>query len=162
MLERRALRRHLLPEITSCAEGGNFGPIWPEVKPMETVSRELTRDERVGIRRLATGMCANYDPEYGCLPLECSCYMLGKCWTGAYCRYFQDAVLPLNSALEAKLMDSVGTASQKICPVCGTEYIPVTNQAYCSEACRMKGKREADRRRQRRHRQNNGGKVSRS
>ena len=62
VLDRRALRRHLLPKITSCAEGGDFGPSWPEVKPMETVFRELTRDERVGIRRLATGMCANYDP----------------------------------------------------------------------------------------------------
>ncbi len=156
------MRRHLLPKITSFAEGGDFGPTWPEVKPMETVFRELTRDERAGIRRLATGMCANYDPEYGCLPLECSCYMLGKCWTGAYCRYFQNAVLPLDSVLEAKLMDSAGIAFQKICPVCGAAYIPVTNQAYCSEACRVVGQREADRRRQRRHRQNNGDKVSRS
>lgn len=132
------------------------------MKPMETVFRELTRDERAGIRRLATGMCANYDPEYGCLPLDCSCYMLGKCWTGAYCRYFQDAVLPLDSALEAKLMDSADAAPQRICPVCGTAYIPVTNQAYCSEACHMKGKRETDRRRQRWHRQNSRDKVSRN
>ena len=36
-------------------------------------------------------MCANYDREYGCLPLDCECYMLGKCWTGAYCRYFREA-----------------------------------------------------------------------
>ena len=47
--------------------------------------RELTRDERKGIRKLVTEMCANYDREYGCLPLDCECYMLGKCWTGAYC-----------------------------------------------------------------------------
>ena len=70
---------------------------------METASRELTRDERAGIRRLAMGMCANYNPEYGCLPLECPCYMLGKCSTGAYCRYFQNAVLPLEPKLEATL-----------------------------------------------------------
>lgn len=31
------------------------------------------------------------------------CYMLGKCWTGAYCRYFREAVLPTNPALEAAL-----------------------------------------------------------
>ena len=37
--------------------------------------RELTRDERKTIRRLVTGMCANYDSEYGCLPLDCPCYM---------------------------------------------------------------------------------------
>ena len=29
------------------------------------------------------------------------CYMLGKCWTSAYCHYFREAVLPLNPALEA-------------------------------------------------------------
>ena len=27
-------------------------------------------------------------------PLDCACYMLHKCWTGAYCRYFREAVLP--------------------------------------------------------------------
>ncbi len=61
VLERCALRRHLLPEITSFAEGGDFGPSWSEVKHMETVFRELTRDERASIRRQAMGMCANYD-----------------------------------------------------------------------------------------------------
>lgn len=90
--------------------------------------RELTRDERKGIRKLVTEMCANYDRDYGCLlglgpprklclrgerrrnemselspQAEVSdmefvttseCYMLGKWWTGAYCRYFREAVLP--------------------------------------------------------------------
>ena len=60
-------------------------------------ARELTRDEKKKIRTLVTGMCANYDRESGlCLPLDCACYMLHKCWTGAYCRYFREAVLPLN------------------------------------------------------------------
>ena len=58
-------------------------------------ARELTRDEKKKIRTLVTGMCANYDRESGlCLPLDCACYMLHKCWTGAYCRYFREAVLP--------------------------------------------------------------------
>ena len=53
-------------------------------------ARELTRDEKKKIRTLVTGMCANYDRESGlCLPLDCACYMLHKCWTGAYCRYFR-------------------------------------------------------------------------
>lgn len=47
-------------------------------------------------------MC-DYDREYGCLPLDGPCYMLGKCWTGAYCRYFRDAVLPNDPVLEAAL-----------------------------------------------------------
>ena len=58
------------------------------------MSRELTREEKAAIRSLVVKWCANYDRECGCLPLDCECYMLGKCWTGAYCRYFREAVLP--------------------------------------------------------------------
>ena len=67
------------------------------------MERELTREEKAAIRKLVTKWCANYDKEYGCLPLDCECYMLGKCWTGAYCRYFREAVLPLDPVLEAVL-----------------------------------------------------------
>ena len=75
-----------------------FGPAWPGAL---TVGRELARDERKGIRRLVTGWCANYDSgEDICLPLDCSCYMLGKGWTGSFCRYFRENVLPLDPVLE--------------------------------------------------------------
>lgn len=123
-----------------------------------TEARELTRHERTAIRKLVVGMCANYDPEYGCLPLDYGrCYMLDKWWTGAYCKYFCQAVLPLDPVLEAALTGRGKSLSPKVCPVCGTAYLPVTSQAYCSEACRVKGKRETDRRRQQRHRRNNKG-----
>lgn len=46
------------------------------------MSRGLTRQEKTAIRKLVTKWCANYDKDYGCLPLDCPCYMLGKCWTG--------------------------------------------------------------------------------
>ena len=69
--------------------------------------RELTRDERKGIRKLVTEMCANYDRDYGCLPLDCECYMLGKWWTGAYCRYFREAVLPLDPVLLLPHVDDI-------------------------------------------------------
>ena len=68
------------------------------------MARELTREEKRAIRALVTKWCANYDRECGCLPLDCECYMLGKCWTGALCRYFREAVLPLDPALEAALL----------------------------------------------------------
>jgi hypothetical protein len=116
--------------------------------------RELTRSERAAIRKLVTGMCANYDLEYGCLPLDCPCYMLNKWWTGAYCKYFQNAVLPLDSALEAALTGN--NAARKICPVCGAAFIPVTSQAYCSEACQQEGNRRKSRERMRKKRQNRG------
>ena len=67
------------------------------------MSRELTRQEKAAIRSLVKRWCANYDKDIGCLPLDCECYMLGKCWTGAYCRYFRDAVLPNDPVLEAAL-----------------------------------------------------------
>ena len=81
--------------------------------------RELTRDERKGIRKLVTEMCANYDREYGCLPLDCECYMLGKCWTGAYCRYFREAVLPLDPVLMASICEDGPAPDTRLCAVAG-------------------------------------------
>ena len=44
---------------------------------MAKTERELTVPERRSIRKLVTGSCANYDRDYGCLPLDCECPMLG-------------------------------------------------------------------------------------
>jgi predicted nucleic acid-binding Zn ribbon protein len=118
--------------------------------------RELTREERAAIRKLVTSLCANYDYEYGCLPLDGPCFMFGKWWTGGLCKYFRAAVLPDDPALEAALTGRDVSVSQKVCPVCGTVYIPVTSQAYCSAPCRVKGQREADRRRKKNRRGNKG------
>lgn len=68
------------------------------------MARELTREEKRAIHKLVKSLCANYDKDYGCLPLDCECFMLGKCWTGALCRYFREAVLPTDAALEAALL----------------------------------------------------------
>ena len=67
------------------------------------MARELTREEKAAIRKLVTRLCANYDRDVGCLPLDCPCYMLEKCWTGALCHYFREAVLPNDPVLEASL-----------------------------------------------------------
>ena len=67
------------------------------------MARELTREEKAAIRKLVTKLCANYDRDVGCLPLDCPCYMLEKCWTRALCRYFREAVLPNDPVLEASL-----------------------------------------------------------
>ena len=40
------------------------------------MSRERTRQEKAEIRKLVTKWCANDDTDYGCLPLDCPCYML--------------------------------------------------------------------------------------
>ena len=87
-------------------------------------SRELTRQEKAAIRALVVKWCANYDRDYGCLPLDCECYMLGKCWTGAYCRYFREAVLPLDPGLEASLTTPIPAPELRICPMCGRGFPP--------------------------------------
>jgi len=105
-------------------------------------ARELTRDEKKKIRSLVTGMCANYDRESGlCLPLDCACYMLHKCWTGAYCRYFREAVLPLDPELQAALTTEGISPELRACAVCGKAFLPEGRQAYCSDACKAEGNR---------------------
>lgn len=62
---------------------------------MTRANRELTAQEKRRIRKLVTSLCANYDAEYGCLPLDCDCYMFGICYRNSgLCRYFREAVLP--------------------------------------------------------------------
>ena len=117
--------------------------------------RELNRSERAAIRKLVTELCANYDSQDKiCLPLDSPCYMLNKWWTGAYCRYFEKAVLPVDAALESAITGEDTSMRQKICPVCGKAYLPTTSQTYCSDACRVYARRKSERERKRRQRQN--------
>lgn len=99
------------------------------------MARELIRSEKKAIRALVTKWCANYDRDVGCLPLDCPCYMLEKCWTGALCRYFREAVLPLDPALEAALLAEGPKPDYKACPICGRPVPLDGRQTYCSTAC---------------------------
>jgi len=45
---------------------------------MEKQNRELTGGEKRRIRKLVTSLCANYDKEYSCLPLDSECYTIEK------------------------------------------------------------------------------------
>jgi len=122
---------------------------------VEPESRELTRRERREIKRLVVEMCANYDRDYGCLPLDYGrCYMLDKWWTGSYCKYFRNAVLPFNPALEVALTGSGSAGNMKPCAVCGKPFIPAGRQAYCSDSCRVQGTREKEREKKRNQRKN--------
>lgn len=109
------------------------------------MARELTWEEKALICSLVAKWCANYDREHGCLPLDCECYMLGKCWMGALCRYFREAVLPFNPVLEAALTTQGPRPDFKICPVCGEAVAPDRRQAYCSAACALKAHRRQQR-----------------
>ena len=73
------------------------------------------------------------------------CYMLGKCWTGAFCRYFREAVLPANPALEAALLSDGPAPETRPCPVCGRAFLPDGRTRYCSEACAGAARRKKQR-----------------
>ena len=55
--------------------------------------------------------------------------MLGKCWTGAYCRYFREAVLPLDPVLEAGLTAEGPAPETRLCPVCGSVFSRTAGRA---------------------------------
>ena len=61
------------------ATGSSCGP---RLAGGDGLARELTREEKKKIRALVVKWCANYDKEYGCLPLECECYMFGRAQAG--------------------------------------------------------------------------------
>ena len=115
--------------------------------------RELTRAELRDIKKLVVDRCANYDRDYGCLPLDGQCYMfygVGYTNTGM-CKYFRNAVLPLNPQLEAVLNGNYIADNVKKCCICGTGLYAVGNRAkYCEScACRVhrKQKNVSDRKR---------------
>lgn len=102
--------------------------------------RELSPAEMRAIRELVIQECANYDrAARECLPLECACYMVGRTSTGAFCRYFEESVLPLSLGLVESLTGQAGGA--KVCPVCERRFYADGRRAYCSPRCRDKAKR---------------------
>lgn len=48
---------------------------------MNHPNREFTQTEKHKVESLVKNLCANYNLDYGCLPLECDCYMLSKYYT---------------------------------------------------------------------------------
>ena len=112
-------------------------------------SRELTAKEKRAIRKLVTGQCASYDHEYECLPLDGTCYMFTIGFnTSGLCKYFRDAVLPLDPALEAVFTGQ----TVKPCQRCGRKFPVNGRQAYCADACADIARKEATARRVRKHR----------
>ena len=106
---------------------------------MTKTTRELSTQERRSIRKLVTGSCANYDSEYGCLPLDCECPMLGICYTSsAMYRYFREAVLPNDPELEAALQ----ATPTKRCQRCGKPFPVSGRRVYCSDQCAAAARKE--------------------
>ena len=64
--------------------------------------------------------------------------MLQKWWTGSFCRYFREAVLPVDPALESAITGEDTSLKQKTCP----------------DSCRTFARRKSERERKRRIRKN--------
>jgi len=77
--------------------------------------------------------------------------MLNKCWADNYCKYFANAVLPLDPILEVSLL-GYETPLQDICAICNKLYISDGKQYYCSAACKTEGNRRKNRERMRKKR----------
>ena len=118
--------------------------------PMSNNYRELTGREKQRIKKLVTSLCANYEKEYGCLPLDCNCPMLGICFTNsALCRYFRKSVLPEDAGLEA-VFTQISTTH---CKQCGKPFPTDGKRVYCSQRCAEKARRKQTAARVRKYRE---------
>lgn len=120
---------------------------------MKPKTRELTRAEMTAVKKLVKNLCANYDYEYGCLPLDDACYMLyGVAYNcSALCRYFRNAVLPNDPALEAVFLGMEKVETEP-CAFCGKEFVTRGKRDYCSSACQKEANRKNTRERMRKQR----------
>lgn len=117
---------------------------------MTKTYRELTGKEKRQIKKLVISKCANYDKEYGCLPLDCNCYMFGICYTNsALCRYFRKSVLPENAELEAVFTQTPTTH----CKQCGKSFPTDGKRVYCSQRCAEEARRKQTAARVRKYRE---------
>lgn len=117
---------------------------------MRKDNRELTAREKRQIKHLVTSLCANYDREYGCLPLDGECYMFGICYRdSALCSYFRSVVLPNEPELEA----AFSPQPVAVCRECGKSFPASGRRMYCSEACSHAARRKQTAARVRRHRE---------
>lgn len=117
---------------------------------MTRANRELTAQEKRRIRKLVTSLCANYDAEYGCLPLDCDCYMFGICYRNSgLCRYFREAVLPTAPELQAVFQP----VPLRVCKQCGGKFPADGKRLYCSERCADEARKRQTAARVRKHRE---------
>ena len=89
--------------------------------------------------------CCNY-AEGNCLVLECVCVQ--SISYSLLCRWFRAAVLPQDTSLCAALLYR---DQMKRCVICGTSFVPKSNQGkYCPDcAVAARRKKEAERQRKR-------------
>ena len=119
---------------------------------MSQNNRELTGREKQRVKKLVTSHCANYDKEYGCLPLDSECYMFGICYReSSLCKFFQTSVLPIEPELESVFQPKPMT----VCKQCGKSFPVNGKRVYCSERCSEEARRQQTAARVRKYREKN-------
>lgn len=97
--------------------------------------RKLTIGEKRAVRRMVRTMCANYDDEHGCLPLDGGCFMLGKLYNNnILCRWFRNSLMPASPELE-HIFTGKAMPDMKRCQCCSKPFPAKGRKAYCSEKC---------------------------
>ena len=117
---------------------------------MSQTNRELTAREKQKVKKLIVSGCANYDKEYGCLPLDCECPMFGICYrSSGLCTWFRSALLPTAPELQAVFEP----LPLKVCKECGKHFPAQGKRVYCSEKCAEAARRRQTAARVRKHRE---------
>ena len=99
---------------------------------------KMTSPQKRNAFALIRAECCNLDPDGYCLMLDHDkCPQLQtECLV---CRWFKEAVLPLDKELEAEIMNR---SNRKLCAVCSRFFVPLSNRAqYCAE-CAAKVRRQ--------------------
>ena len=106
----------------------------------------LNEKRHRNVRRL-TRRCCNYD-QGNCIVLDdgAGCPCVQGISLSLNCRWFRNAVLPLNPALELELCKHPG---RKKCRICGKPHITGSNRAQFCPDCSRKRRREKEAARQR-------------
>ena len=113
---------------------------------MKTITMSST--QKRAAYKLIRDECCNLDPDGYCIMLDCKCPQLQS--ESLICKWFQEAVLPLNKELHAEI---TGSTNRKPCAVCNRLFVPLSNRAlYCAEcAAKVRRQKDAERKYANRH-----------
>ena len=113
-------------------------------KPYQDYKR-LTKEQMPRVRRLVK-QCCNYDGGE-CIALDdgAGCVCVQTISYSLLCKWFRNAVLPLDPALELRLLG--GTT--KRCENCREQFVPGSNRAKYCPACGAKRRKTKEAARQR-------------
>ena len=109
----------------------------------------MTPDQLRRAKRLIRNECCNYDTEHNeCFALDegDGCVCIQSISYSLLCRWFQEAVLPLDEKL---MMELLTPADTRRCEICGKEFVPTGRSSRYCKASAVRRRRQLDRERKR-------------